>query len=233
MILYNNKKIYKIIKLRYYNNIINFNSKKITLNKNLKNILKYKNKQEIWLTSLKSILPYWILNIIIIKNEIIIYTCINNLNNLIYFLYNHTNTLFKILPDLTAIDYPNKKLRYEIVYLILSIIYTTRIRIKILINEITLVPSIINIYTCANWMERETWDMYGIYFYNHPDLRRILTDYGFNGFPLLKNWPLSGYQEVRYDDEQKRVIYENIEITQEYRNYDILSPWISRSQIED
>jgi NADH:ubiquinone oxidoreductase subunit C len=82
-------------------------------------------------------------------------------------------------------------------------------------------------------MERETWDMFGIYFYNHPDLRRILTDYGFEGFPLLKNWPLSGYTEVRYDDEQKRVVYEPIEITQEYRNYDLVSPWITRSDIED
>ena len=82
-------------------------------------------------------------------------------------------------------------------------------------------------------MERETWDMFGIYFYNHPDLRRILTDYGFEGFPPLKNWPLSGYTEVRYDDEQKRVVYEPIEITQEYRNYDLVSPWITRSDIED
>jgi NADH dehydrogenase (ubiquinone) Fe-S protein 3 len=204
-------------------------------NIDLKKILKqnFKNQQETWLTSLKSLLPFWIQNIILIKNEIIIYTSVKNLNTSISFLYYHTNTLFKIIPDLTAIDYPDQKLRFEVVYLLLSPFYSTRIRIKTLIDEITPIPSITNIYTGANWMERETWDMFGIYFYNHPDLRRILTDYGFEGFPLLKNWPLSGYMEVRYCDIEKRVIYEPIEITQEYRNYDMLSPWITRSEIED
>ena len=204
-------------------------------NKDLKKILKqsFKNQQETWLTSLKGILPFWIHNIIIIKNEIIIYTSVEHLAPLISFFYYHTNNLFQTIPDITAIDYPDEKLRFEVVYLLLSPLYSARIRIKTLIDEITPLPSITNIYPGANWMERETWDMFGIYFYNHPDLRRILTDYGFEGFPLLKNWPLSGYMEVRYDDIQKRVIYEPIEITQEYRNYDMLSPWITRSEIED
>ncbi len=203
--------------------------------KDLTKILKqsFKNQQETWLTSLKSLFPFWIQNIIIVKNEIIIYTSVKHLNNLISFFYYHTNTLFKIIPEITAIDYPDQKLRFEVVYIMLSPIYSARIRIKTLVDEITPVPSITNIYPSANWMERETWDMFGIYFYNHPDLRRILTDYGFEGFPLLKNWPLSGYMEVRYCDVQKRVIYEPIEITQEYRNYDMLSPWITRSEIED
>lgn len=204
-------------------------------NHELKKILKQqqKNEQETWLTSLKSILPFWIQNIIIIKNEIIIYTSVKHLNSLIFFLSAHTNALFQILSELTAIDYPDQKLRFEVIYNLLSPLYSTRIRIKVLIDEITPIPSITNIYSGANWMERETWDMFGIYFYNHPDLRRILTDYGFEGFPLLKNWPLSGYMEVRYDDEQKRVINEPIEITQEYRNYDLISPWITRADIED
>lgn len=206
-----------------------------TLNKDLKKILKqnFKNQQETWLSTLCTVLPFWIQNIIIIKNEIIIYTSVKHLNSLISFLYYHTNTLFQLLPDITAVDYPDQKLRFEVVYNLLSPSYSTRVRIKTLIDEITPVPSITNIYYGANWMERETWDMFGIYFYNHPDLRRILTDYGFEGFPLLKNWPLSGYLEVRYDDEQKRVIYEPLEMTQEYRNYDMISPWISRSEIED
>lgn len=204
-------------------------------NLDLKKIFKQslKNQQETWLTSLKSMLPFWVLNIIIVKNEIIIYTSVKHLNEFISFFYYHTHNLFKILPDITAIDHPDQKARFEIVYLLLSPFYSTRIRIKTLINEITPLPSITNIFPSANWMERETWDMFGIYFYNHPDLRRILTDYGFEGFPLLKNWPLSGYMEVRYDDIQKRVIYEPIELTQEYRNYDMLSPWITRSEIED
>jgi NADH/F420H2 dehydrogenase subunit C len=204
-------------------------------NQDLKKILQTncKNQQETFLTSLKSILPFWIQNIVIVKNEIIIYTSTKHLNSLISFLYYHTNTLFQTIPDITAVDYPDQKLRFEVIYNLLSPIYSARIRIKILAGEADPVPSLVNIFPGANWMERETWDMFGIYFYNHPDLRRILTDYGFEGFPLLKNWPLSGYMEVRYDDEQKRVIYEPIEITQEYRNYDVVSPWISRSEIED
>jgi NADH/F420H2 dehydrogenase subunit C len=193
----------------------------------------FKNQQETWLTSLKSLLPFWIHNIILVKNEIIIYTSVQNLNTVISFFYYHTNTLFQTISDLTAIDYPDLKFRFEVTYLLLSPIYSIRLRIKTLVDEITPIPSITNIYSGANWMERETWDMFGIYFYNHPDLRRILTDYGFEGFPLLKNWPLSGYMEVRYSDIEKRVIYGPIEITQEFRNYDMLSPWIARSEIEE
>lgn len=218
--------------LWFSNNMV-LNTK--TINTDLKKILKknQKNEQETWLTSLKSILPFWIQNIVIIKNEIIIYTSVKHLNQLIFFLNSHTNSLFQTLSELTAVDYPDQKLRFEVIYNLLSTLYSTRIRVKTLIDEITPLPSLTNIYPGANWMERETWDMFGIYFYNHPDLRRILTDYGFEGFPLLKNWPLSGYLEVRYDDEQKRVINEPIEITQEYRNYDLISPWITRADIED
>ena len=209
------------LKKKYYNDL------KIILIQNAK------NQQETWLLSIASSVPFWIQNIMLIKNEIVIYTSVKNLNQLISFLYYHTNNLFQTLTDLTAVDYPDQKMRFEVVYQLLSSFYASRIRIKTLVDEITPLPSITNIFLGANWMERETLDMFGIYFYNHPDLRRILTDYGFEGFPLLKNWPLSGYMEVRYDDIQKRVIYEPIEITQEYRNYDMLSPWITRSEIED
>lgn len=238
MILFKKTNMNLFLKKR--NNIKNWSSRYSVmytnqLNEDLKKTLKQsqKNKQETWLTSLKSVLPFWIQNIIIVKNEIIIYTSVKHLNKLIYFFKNHTNALFKTLSELTAIDYPDKKLRFEIVYILLSTQYASRIRIKTLVDEITPLPSITNLYHGANWMERETWDMFGIFFYNHPDLRRILTDYGFEGFPLLKNWPLSGYLEVRYCDIEKRVVYEPIEITQEYRNYDFLSPWVSRSSIED
>lgn len=200
-----------------------------------KKILKQnqKNEQETWLTSLKSLLPFWIQNIIIVKNEIIIYTSVKNLNSLIFFLKHHTNSLFKSVSELTAIDYPDQKLRFEMVYIFLSPTYSNRLRVKTLVDEITPIPSITHLYPGANWMERETWDMFGIFFYNHPDLRRILTDYGFEGFPLLKNWPLSGYLEVRYCDTSKRIVNEPLEITQEYRNYDLISPWVTRSDIED
>jgi len=176
--------------------------------------------------------PFWIQNVIIIKNEVIVYTSPKHLYELTYFLCNHTNSLYKTVPDLTAIDYPENKERFEVVYNLLSVTYQHRIRIKTLIDETTPVPSLVPIFNGVNWMERETWDMFGIYFYNHPDLRRILTDYGFDGFPLTKNFPLSGYMEVRYDDEQKRVVNEPLEMSQEFRNFDMVSPWVSRSNLD-
>lgn len=188
---------------------------------------------ETWANSLKTLVPFWISNIIMVKNEIIVFSNREHLYQLMYFLSNHTNSLFKSISDQTAIDYPENKKRFQLVYNILSPKYNNRLRIKTVINETTAMPSLTEIYNGIGWMERETWDMFGIYFYNHPDLRRILTDYGFDGFPLCKNFPQSGYMEVRYDDEQKRVIHEPIEITQEFRNFDILSPWVTRSHIED
>lgn len=188
---------------------------------------------ETWYNSIKNMLPFWILNIIVIKNEIILYTSSKYLYSLIFFLRYHTNTQYNIVSDITAIDYPEHKQRFEIVYNLLSPLYNSRLRVKTIIDEMTPLPSLTVIYPGIGWMERETWDMFGIYFYNHPDLRRILTDYGFDGFPLLKNYPLSGFLEVRYDEEQKRVVHEPIEITQEFRNFDMISPWVSRSNLED
>ena len=122
-------------------------------------------------------------------------------------------------------DYPSRALRFEVVYHLLSIHHNSRIRIKTPLDEMTPLDSIVEIYNSANWWERETWDMFGIFFSNHPDLRRILTDYGFEGHPLRKDFPLSGFVEVRYDDSEKRVITEPIEMTQEFRYFDFSSPW--------
>jgi NADH:ubiquinone oxidoreductase subunit C len=191
------------------------------------------DQKETWLSSLKGMLPLWIQNVLVQHNEVTLCCSCKHLYQLVFFLCFHTNALYKSVPDLTAIDYPEYKQRFEVVYLLLSPVYCNRIRIKTLIDEITPLPTLVGVFDGVCWMERETWDMFGVYFYRHPDLRRILTDYGFDGFPLLKNYPLSGYMEVRYDDELKRVVNEPLEITQEFRNFDIISPWVSRSHIED
>lgn len=186
---------------------------------------------ENWLNSLKTLTPFWIQNVFVVKNEIILYTLPKHLYSLVYFLRNHTNALYQTVPDITAIDYPENDDRFEVVYNLTSVVYHHRIRIKTLVNETTPLPSLTCIFKGINWMERETWDMFGIFFYNHPDLRRILTDYGFEGFPLTKNFPLSGFMEVRYDDEAKRVVNEPIEVSQEFRNFDMITPWVSKSSL--
>ena len=129
--------------------------------------------------------------------------------------------------DLFAVDYPTKENRFELIYCLLSTKYNSRIKIKTFVDELTPVESIVDLYQSANWLEREVWDMHGVYIEQHPDLRRILTDYGFEGYPLRKDFPLSGYNEVRYDDSQKRVIYEPVELTQEFRVFQFNSPWES------
>ncbi|KAF5306433.1 hypothetical protein FQR65_LT07345 [Abscondita terminalis] len=141
------------------------------------------------------------------------------------FLKDHHNAQFACLTDLTAVDVPSRDYRFEIVYNLLSLRYKTRIRVKTYTDELTPVESACGIYKAADWYEREVWDMYGVFFANHPDLRRILTDYGFQGHPLRKDFPLSGYVEVRYDDEQKRVVIEPLELAQEFRKFDLSAPW--------
>nr|WP_321456889.1 NADH-quinone oxidoreductase subunit C [uncultured Cohaesibacter sp.] len=127
--------------------------------------------------------------------------------------------------DLTAVDYPEREERFDVVYHLLSPKQNARVRIKISTDETTQVDSICGVYPGANWFEREAYDMYGILFSDHPDLRRLLTDYGFDGHPLRKDFPLTGYYEVHYDDEKKRVVYEPVKLDQEFRNFDFLSPW--------
>ncbi|KAM5138614.1 NADH dehydrogenase [ubiquinone] iron-sulfur protein 3, mitochondrial [Mantella aurantiaca] len=141
------------------------------------------------------------------------------------FLRDHTNSQFKNLTDLTAVDIPTRENRFEIVYNLLSLRFNSRIRVKTYADELTPVESIVSIHKSANWYEREVWDMFGVFFANHPDLRRILTDYGFEGHPFRKDFPLSGYVEVRYDDEVKRVVAEPVQLAQEFRKFDLSSPW--------
>ncbi|XP_031848308.1 NADH:ubiquinone oxidoreductase core subunit S3 [Nomia melanderi] len=143
----------------------------------------------------------------------------------ITFLKDNQNALFTNLSDITAVDVPSRTYRFEIVYNILSLKYNSRVRVKTYTDELTPIPSIVSVHDSANWYEREVWDMYGVYFSNHPDLRRILTDYGFEGHPLRKDFPLSGYVEVRYDDEKMRVVCEPLELTQEFRRFELSTPW--------
>jgi NADH-quinone oxidoreductase subunit C len=132
---------------------------------------------------------------------------------------------FALLADLTAVDWPGREKRFDIVYNLLSMYTNRRVRVKVQVSEEEMVPSATAIHACANWFEREVFDMFGIVFTGHPDLRRLLTDYGFQGHPLRKDFPLTGYNEVRYDEVQKRVVYEPVRLVQEWRNFDFLSPW--------
>jgi NADH-quinone oxidoreductase subunit C len=144
---------------------------------------------------------------------------------LVQWLVSDPNTGFISLIDVCGVDYPQRELRFDVVYHLLSPTRNLRIRLKLETDEVTPVPSITSILPGADWFEREAYDMYGILFTGHPDLRRLLTDYGFEGHPLRKDFPLTGYVEVRYDDQQKRVVYEPVKLTQEFRDFDFLSPW--------
>jgi NADH-quinone oxidoreductase subunit C len=141
------------------------------------------------------------------------------------FLRDDERCQFCSFIDITAVDWPGRVPRFDVVYHFLSPKQNQRIRVKIAVDENTSVPSIIDVFRGADWFERETYDLYGILFTGHPDMRRILTDYGFEGYPLRKDFPLTGFVEVRYDDEQKRVVYEPVRLSQEFRNFDFLSPW--------
>ena len=156
-----------------------------------------------------------------------LYLSIDNedLLNVILFLKTNEDTKFKQLIDITAVDYPENSKRFKMVYLFLSHQFNQRIVISSLINENELVSSLTKIFPSANWMEREVFDMYGVKFKDHPDLRRILTDYGFEGHPLRKDFPLTGHNEVRYSEDEKKVIYEPVKLEQNYRNFDYESPW--------
>jgi len=153
------------------------------------------------------------------KNEIILTIPSNFIENIVYFLKMHTNSQFKVLSDICAVDFLKKSTRFEIIYNLLSIRFNTKIRIKTLLNELTPINTITNVFECANWWEREVWDLFGIFFTQHPDLRRILTDYSFKGHPLRKDFPLSGFLEIRYDDLQKCLVSEPLMLNQKYRYY--------------
>jgi len=156
-----------------------------------------------------------------------------DLLDVVTFLKTNNDTKFRQLTDITAVDYPEKSKRFKMVYLFLSHQFNQRIILSFFINENELVSSLIKIFPSANWMEREVFDMYGIKFKDHPDLRRILTDYNFEGFPLRKDFPLTGNKEVRYSEEEKKVIYEPVKLEQNYRNFDYESPWEGTKYIKE
>ena len=148
-----------------------------------------------------------------------------NIVGLVEFLKTDPACKFSSLVDITAVDHPNRPKRFEVVYHFLSMYQNQRIRLKVDVREEDMVPSILSVHPSANWFEREVFDMFGIIFSGHPDLRRLLTDYGFRGHPLRKDFPTTGYVEVRYDEELKRVVYEPVKLVQEYRQFDFMSPW--------
>ena len=150
---------------------------------------------------------------------------IKDLLDVTLFLKTNENTKFRLLIDITVVDYPERNQRFDLVYLFLSHEFNQRLVLKYSISENEVIPSLTGIFPSANWMEREVFDMYGVSFKDHPDLRRILTDYGFEGHPLRKDFPLTGNVEVRYDDLEKKIVYEPVKLTQEYRNFDYMSPW--------
>ena len=148
-----------------------------------------------------------------------------NIVGLVEFLKSDSNCKFSSLVDITAVDYTERGKRFDVIYHLLSMYRNQRIRLRVSVREDDMVPSIVDVHPSANWFEREVFDMFGILFSGHPDLRRILTDYGFRGYPLRKDFPTTGYTEVRYDEAEKRVVYEPVSLVQEYRQFDFMSPW--------
>ena len=160
-----------------------------------------------------------------IVQELVVQVTRDDLVDTLSFLKNDVNCQFRVLVDICGVDWPDRPQRFDVVYNLLSLSHNRRLRLKVQTDESQPVPSVISVFQAAGWYEREAWDMYGIMFSGHTDLRRLLTDYGFRGHPLRKDFPLTGHVELRYDDEQKRVVYEPVKLTQEYRTFDFLSPW--------
>jgi NADH:ubiquinone oxidoreductase subunit C len=178
-----------------------------------------------YVNSLVSKIPKYIVHVQIEKNMIYLSTSESHLLSLFLFLQNHVATQYAILVDITAVDKFRGRKRFELFYFLRSVAFNNVLGIRVLTDGFSSVPSCTLVYNGAGWLEREVWDMFGIAFANHADLRRILTDYGFQGFPLRKDFPLTGFVEVRYDDETKRVIYDALELAQEFRFFDFQSPW--------
>jgi NADH-quinone oxidoreductase subunit C len=166
------------------------------------------------------------------QNELVVRAQRPHIVRILDFLRDDKECGFRLLIDVTAIDYPQRPERFDVVYNLLSLRHNHRIRLKITATEEALVPSVTGVFSAAGWFEREVWDMYGIMFEGNKDLRRILTDYGFEGHPQRKDFPLTGYVELRYDEELKRVVYEPVKLTQDFRNFDYLSPWEGMTDIQ-
>ncbi|MBI2235188.1 MAG: NADH-quinone oxidoreductase subunit C, partial [Micavibrio aeruginosavorus] len=148
------------------------------------------------------------------------------------FLRDDPECQFRMLVDVCGADYPDRAERFDVVYNLLSLVQNNRMRVKVTTTEDIPVPSATEVFSSANWFEREVWDMYGVYFSGHPDLRRILTDYGFDGHPQRKDFPLTGYVEVRYDEERKRVVYKPVQLSQDFRRFDFTSPWEGMTDVQ-
>jgi NADH-quinone oxidoreductase subunit C len=157
--------------------------------------------------------------------ELMVHVPAARIERVLGFLRDDANCQFKMLIDICGVDYPERDDRFDVVYNLLSLSHNRRCRVKVAIGEDEAVPSVVDVFPSAGWFEREAYDLYGIFFEGNPDLRRILTDYGFEGHPFRKDFPLTGYVEVRYDEAQKRVVYEPVKLTQEFRSFDFLSPW--------
>ena len=170
-------------------------------------------------------LPESVADFGVAKGELTIAARAADIVKVVTFLRDDPGCQFFAFVDVTAVDWPQRERRFDVVYHLLSPTKNWRVRIKVETDENTPVPSIIDVFPGANWFEREVFDLYGVLFSGHPDMRRILTDYGFSGHPLRKDFPLTGFVEVRWDDEQKRVVYDKVRLAQEYRNFDFLSPW--------
>ena len=174
---------------------------------------------------IQSALPQAVTDVMQDHDELIVVATRVGLVRLTTFLRDDSNCLFKVLVDVCGVDYPERTKRFDIVYNLLSMRFNQRIRIKIRASEDDLVPSVVGVFSSANWYVREVWDLFGVMFSDHPDLRRILTDYGFDGHPMRKDFPLTGHVEVRYDEARKRVVYEPVKLTQAFRSFDFMSPW--------
>ncbi|KZS93261.1 or F420H2 dehydrogenase [Sistotremastrum niveocremeum HHB9708] len=170
-------------------------------------------------------LPKFVQQFSVLKDELTLYIPPSGVVPVLTYLRDHSNCQFKQAIYVTAVDFPERDKRFEIVYHLLSLKYAARIRVKTYASEVDAVPTSSGVFRGADWYEREIYDLFGVFFENHPDLRRILTDYGFEGHPLRKDFPLTGYTEVRYDEESKRVVYEPLQLTQAFRNFEAQSPW--------
>jgi NADH-quinone oxidoreductase subunit C len=175
--------------------------------------------------SIKTALPASVTGYEVTRGELIVAAKAADIVKLATFLRDDPACQFICIIDVTAVDWPGRAQRFDVVYHFLSPRLNQRIRVKVPTDEVTPVPSLVDVYRGADWFERETYDLYGVLFTGHPDMRRILTDYGFEGHPLRKDFPLTGFVEVRYDDEQKRVVYGKVSLAQEFRSFDFLSPW--------
>jgi len=175
--------------------------------------------------SIVDMMPHSVYTAVSTNGELTLSVPASSIKEVLLFLRDHTNCQFKVLVDICGVDYPEREARFEVVYHLLSVKYNSRIRVKVAVDELTPVDSVVSIFSSAGWYEREVWDLYGVFFSNHPDLRRILTDYGFDGHPMRRDFPLTGHTEIRYDEAEKRIVTEPVELAQEFRVFDFASPW--------